>query len=137
MIDKVTIKVDRPILDHYGSLVSCSQIMEGKVPENHLQQIRGKRMLITGSASSGKDGYYYVNAMEVVPYIEYMKQEYQDRGKKLNPEKYGAHFTLVSNGLRERSYNGLLTRIGKIPYVMVGPEYRIEPVETGIQTQLF
>ncbi len=121
-------RVSRPKLDRYATLISCGDIMEGKVPLSKLIQIRGIKMLITGGWGTGAGGWDAVDAIEAIPLQLY-------KGS-LEPIEYGKHWDEVREGKRQRCYNGMKITIGSAEYVLTGPSYHFSPVEVDIQAKL-
>lgn len=126
-MNKATI-VPKPKFDEMSEKISCQSIVEGK--NSPTVKFGGKTFVITSAAGTGNGHYWeYVEGYEVVPEARYLGD--------LVPMKYQVHFGAVLDGIRPRSYNGLLITADGKPFVCIGERTRFEPSVEGIQIDLF
>jgi hypothetical protein len=120
--------VPRPKFDEMSGKIACLQIVEKK----NCPTVRfdNKLFVIAAAAGTGTGrGWSYLEGYEVVPVDRYTGD--------LVPLDYSKHFQEVTEGNRERSYNGLKITADGISVVCLGPSKTFLPLESGQQIKLF
>ncbi len=120
--------VPRPILNHYCKVNSVQQLSENKAKEIIIHN--NIKYVITSYASSGAKGFLRCSAKKVVFLDEYKGD--------LKPLPHDLCHIEVSEGKRERGYNGLLFSYEGNQFVTIsGKSITFLPTEQGTQLELF
>ena len=116
--------VSETLLKKMANAVSCMELPYGKAFD--LFTIFNKKYIAVASASSGKDGTYWVDAYECILLKHFKGKSYS----------YNEHTILVNEGKQERGYTNIRFSFQKEEWVIINSKIIFYPIKGDESKQL-